>query len=184
MSEKAETVETEKKDALSELSTDELIGIIKETRNEAKQRRLKEKELQDRLDSIESEKNKAEQDKKIAEGKKDEVILDLTKQLDEIKKKASQWDEYNTTKRGQLKDQLKDNWLDSFDLLPLSELEILASKFNKGTALADTDNGLNKKKQPGKIEGLKKDLETAIQRKDLIGQMQIKRMIEEEEKKK
>lgn len=172
------------KNKLDDLSVPELIDIIKETRSEAKQRRLKERELQEKLEAIESEKTKQEQDKKLAEGKKDEVIIDLTKQLEDVKKKASQWDEYNSVKRGQLKDQLKDNWLESFEIMPLSELEILASKFNKGATLVDSDNGSSKKKQPGKIEGLKKDLETAVLRRDLVAQMQIKQLIAEEEKKK
>lgn len=172
------------KQELKDLSVPELIDIIKETRSEAKQRRLREKELADRLEAIEAEKAKSEQEKKLAEGKKDEVIIDLTKQLEDIKSKASQWDEYNKTKRTQLKDLLKDNWMESFETLPLNDLENLASKFSKDATLLDTDNGNNKKKQPGKIEGLKKDLDLAIQRKDLVAQIRIKEMIAEEEKKK
>lgn len=169
---------------LKELSIPELIDIIKETRSEAKQRRLKERELEEKLNAIESDKQKQETDKKLAEGKKDEVISDLTKQLEGIKSKADEWDKYNQSKRSQLKENLGDNWLDSFNVIPLSELEVLASKFNKNSALLDTDNGSKIKKQPGKIEGLKKDLEMAIQKKDLVAQMQIKQLIADEEKKK
>jgi hypothetical protein len=169
---------------LEKLSVPELIDIIRETRSEAKQRRLKEKELSDRLEATETEKTKSEQDKKLAEGKKDEVITDLTKQLEAVKTKASEWDKYNETKRAQIKEQLKDNWMDSFGLIPLSELEILASKFNKDVKLLDSDNGTGKAKQPGKIEGLKADLKLAIEKKDLVAQMQIKNLISEEEKKK
>lgn len=168
---------------LNDLSPDELVEIIRQTRSEAKQRRLKERELEDKLAGIEIEKSKQDQAKKIAEGKKDEVIQDLTKQLEELKPKATEWDSYNKSKRDTIKDVLKDNWIDSFNLMPLSDLEKLASKFKPGESLLDSDNGSKKKGSLTKIEGLKKDYQLAEQRKDLKAQLAISRLIDEEEKK-
>ena len=140
---------------LKELSADELIDIIHETRKEAKERRLKEKELSEKLSTLEAKIGEEEQNKKIAEGKKDEVILELQQKLktkdDEYKPfidKASKYDEYDSSKRTKLKETLKDNWLPSFENMPLIELEELASRLNSGVKLLDTDNGANKKPPP------------------------------------
>ena len=180
--EKQKQQEAEKK-ALEGKTATELIEIIRETRSEAKERRLKTKELEDRLKTIEDEKQKQEQDKKLAEGKKDEVIQDLQKKYDEAAKKATQWEDYNKKKREKIKEGMKDNWLDSFELIPLDELEKLASKFEINSSLLDSDNGKGKKLNAGKLEGLKNDLKLAIQKNDVTAQLQIKRLIKEEEEK-
>lgn len=149
----AKKLEDSSKSKLKELSTDELIDIIHDTRNEAKQRRLKEKELNERLEAIEAEKSTQEQAKLIAEGKKDEVILDLQQKLkkkDEDFKpfidKAQKYDDYDSSKRGKLKEVLTNDWLESFNSMPLIELEELASKLNSNVKLLDTDDGKGKKK--------------------------------------
>lgn len=134
-------LEAQKK-SLEGKSADELIEIIRETRNEAKERRLKEKELSDKLSAFESEKDKAAQEKKIAEGKKDEVINELTDKMKIFEAKAKQFDEYDKSKRDLLKKEIgDDNWLGSFDNLSLIDLEKLAIKFNAGVKLIHTDNG-------------------------------------------
>lgn len=172
------------KDPLEGKSVSELIEIIHETRSEAKARRTREKELSDRLSSYEAKQNELEQSKKIAEGKKDEVISDLTKQLESVTKDAEQWKKYFGTKKTKIKESLKENWLDSFDLLPLEDLEALELKFNNSSTLLETDGGKKKIAQVGRLEGLTKDLEIAIAKKDLSAQLAIKRMIAEEQKKK
>ena len=140
------------KDQLSELSTEELVKIIKETRSEAKERRLREKELSDKILEFESKFETEAQNKKIAEGKKDEVILELQeklkskdKEFEPLKEKATKFDEYDLTKRNKIKEVLGDSWLNSFNTMPLVELEELASKLNSNVKLLDTDNGSGKK---------------------------------------
>jgi hypothetical protein len=140
------------KDQLSDLSTEELVKIIKETRSEAKERRLREKELNDKITEFETKFETEAQNKKIAEGKKDEVILELQeklklkdKEFEPLKEKATKFDEYDATKRNKIKSILGDGWLSSFDTMPLVELEELASKLNSNVKLLDTDNGSNKK---------------------------------------
>lgn len=140
------------KDQLSELSTEELVKIIKETRSEAKERRLREKELNDKILEFESKFETEAQNKKIAEGKKDEVILELQeklkskdKEFEPLKEKAIKFDEYDLTKRNKIKEVLGDSWLNSFNTMPLVELEELASKLNSNVKLLDTDNGSGKK---------------------------------------
>jgi hypothetical protein len=139
------------KSTLEGKSVGELLDIIKSTRNEAKERRLSEKELKDKLAQLEAKLSDDEQAKKIAEGKKDEVILELQQKLkikdDEYKPfidKATKYDEYDSSKRNQLKEVLKDKWLPSFDNIPLIDLETLASQLSSGKKLLDTDNGKSK----------------------------------------
>lgn len=179
MSEKAQEVtEVTPKDSLSELSTDELVKIIKETRTEAKERRLKEKELSEKIAEFESKISQEEQNKKLAEGKKDEVILELQEKLKSKEKefepfveKAKKYDDYDNTKRTKIKGVLGDNWLSSFDNMPLSELEELASKLNSNVKLLDTDNG-SKSKLPAKeffsMEELKKLTPEQLQNKETL----------------
>ena len=166
------------KSKLKELSTDELIDIIHDVRQEAKQRRLKEKELNEKLEAIEAEKSQQEQDKKIAEGKKDEVILELQEKLkkkdEEFKPfvdKAKLHDDYDSSKRNAIKEVLSDNWLASFENMPLAELEQLASKLNSDVKLLDTDTGKNKKKA-GKefftVEELKTLTQAELADKDIL----------------
>jgi hypothetical protein len=166
------------KKSLEGKSVDELLDIIKSTRNEAKERRLKEKELSDKLAELQSKFEQDEQAKKIAEGKKDEVILELQQKLktkdDEYKpyiEKATKYDEYDSSKRNQLKEILKDDWLSSFENMPLIELETLASKFSFGVKLPDTDNGKNKKgvgKDYFTMEELKRLTPSELADKDVL----------------
>ena len=169
--------ETQKK-TLEGKSSDELIDIIRETRNEAKNRRLKEKELADKITELEAKVTQTDQDKLLAEGKKDELIETLKTQLkskdDEykpFKEKASKYDEYDAAKRTKIKEILSDDWMPSFDNLPLIELEELASKLNSNVKLKDSDNGTNKAK-PGKeyftLEELKRLTPKELADKDVL----------------
>lgn len=166
------------KNTLEGKSVAELLDIIKTTRNEAKERRLSEKELKDKLTQLEAKLSDDEQAKKIAEGKKDEVIAELQQKLktkdDEYKPyidKATKYDEYDSSKRTQLKEILKDNWLSSFDNMPLIDLETLASKLSFGVKLPDTDNGKNKKgvgKDYFTMEELKRLTPSELADKDIL----------------
>lgn len=114
--------------------------------------RKKRQTLEAEIEKFRKEKEDAETQKKIAEGKKDEVILELTeklknkdKEFEPFVEKAKRYDEYDSSKRSKIKDALKDNWLTSFENMPLSELEELASKLTGNVKLADVDNGKGKK---------------------------------------
>lgn len=178
MSETVQAVETDKKDSLSELSTDELVSIIKETRNEAKQRRLENKELSDKIASFESKLAEEETQKKLAEGKKDEVIMELTEKLKNKEKefepfieKAKKYDEYDKAKRDSLKEVLKDNWMESFNTMPLMDVEKIASKLTHNVKLPDADNGTNKSnptKEIFSLEELKKLTPEQLRDKDIL----------------
>lgn len=158
MNEKEPTeVEQEKqpdaeKNALEGKSASELIDIIRETRTEAKDRRLKAKELEEKLSAIEAERQKQEQDKKIEQGKLSEVVEELKNKLAEkdkefepVKQKAEKYDEYDKSKRETLKGTLGNKWLNSFETMPLLDLETLASHLTSSVKLPDSDNGKNKK---------------------------------------
>jgi hypothetical protein len=106
----------------------------------------------------------------------------LRKELEVVKSKAEKFDQYDKAKRIKLKEELGDNWVTSFDVIPLEELETLSSKINKSEKVGHVDNGTGKKGQPGKLELLQKDLEMAKQRNDLVAQMNILDLIEKEKK--
>ena len=183
--EKVVLEESKKESKLEELGKDELIEIVRSTRGEAKNYRLELKDIKTQLAELQTAKEKEITDKKLAEGKKDEVITELTGQLASLKDKAERYDSYDKNKRNALKEQLgEDNWLKSFDTIPLEELETLASKFTNTKDLPDTDSAKQVKKQPGKLEALYKDLELAKTKKDTVAIIQITRMIEEEKKRK
>jgi len=163
MSDEAKETSEEVKESksLEGKTATELIDIIRETRTEAKERRLKNKELEERLNSIETDKQKAETEKKIAEGKKDEVIADLQKKIEDqtkdfepIKEKAKKYDDYDAAKRADLKSKLGESWMESFNTMALIELEKLATKLDPNIKLVDTDNGTNKKKLEGEYFSL------------------------------
>lgn len=177
------------KDALEAKSAEELISIIKETRSEAAERRVKNKELESKIEELQTSIDNVTQKEKLADGKKDEVIQDLTNKLNEAQSKVkdyestvNKWNEYETTKREAFKKTLGENWLDSFESLPLTDLEKLSSKF-QGKALLETDNGQGKKPPVNQqLEGLKKDLEVAKKANKLRDVWAIERKITELEK--
>lgn len=178
-----------KKNVDNDLTTatpERLREIVLETRSEAKQRRLKEQELSEELETLRAEKAKQEQDKKLAEGKDKEVIVDLTKQVDDWRTKylqiKTEYEIYETSENDQIKKIMGESWTDSLLKLSLAERKKLASKFTPGESLLDSDNGSKKKGSLTKIEGLKKDYQLAEQRKDLKAQLAISRLIDEEEK--
>ncbi len=113
---------------LEKIGKDELIDIIRSTRSEAKKYRLELKKLKDEIIQFNSEKEKKEQQKKIEEGKKDEVIAELQKQIDSLKPEADEFKNYKSAKKELLKQKAGDKWLDSMGGLPIADLEILVEK--------------------------------------------------------
>ena len=91
---------------------EELITIIKETRSEAKQRRLAEKSLAEKIESLQKEIDEAKEAKMKEEGNKDGLIKTLEEKLNSLnsefekaKSKAEQFEQYETAKRKAIKKQ-------------------------------------------------------------------------------
>ena len=130
--EKLEKEIADRHEKLKSLSEEEKVKEILNLRQESKERRLKEKELSERLSEFEKKQaEEIEKDKK-AKGKHEEIIDELKKELASLKPLAEKYTEYNTVKKATIKKSLEDKsvWMDSFDKLDLQELEALAEKFH------------------------------------------------------
>lgn len=140
--------------------------------------RKKRQSLEAEIEKFRKEKEDAETQKKLAEGKKDEVIMELTEKLKSKEKefepfieKAKKYDEYDKAKRETLKEVLKDNWMESFDTMPLMDVEKIASKLTHNVKLPDADNGTNKSnptKEIFSLEELKKLTPEQLRDKDIL----------------
>ena len=137
--EKLEKEIADRHEKLKSLSEEEKVKEILNLRQESKERRLKEKELSERLTAYEAEKEAEKQKDLRAKGKHEEIIAELNKKLTEREKEmnalkplAEKYTEYNTVKKATIKKSLEDKsvWMDSFDKLDLQELEALAEKFH------------------------------------------------------
>jgi hypothetical protein len=137
--------ETDRHEKLTSLSDEEKVNEILALRSEAKERRLKEKEISEKLSEFEKKQaDEIEKDKK-AKGKYDEIITDLKKKLEEFEPLANKYKEYDETKRQKIKESLteKELWIESFAKLDLSELEALDEKFSKTPKKVPTDDSKN-----------------------------------------
>ena len=141
----AEAKEKEEKDKhekLKSLSEEEKLKEILDLRSEAKQRRLKEKELSDRLADFEKKQaDEIEKDKK-AKGKYDEIIADYKKKLEEYEPLATKHKEYVEKKKAILQKSLEEKkvWKESFAKLDLEDLEDIADAFKKDSDKSPTDS--------------------------------------------
>jgi len=88
-----EQAEESKHPALEHLD-DTTRNEILSLRNEAKERRLKTKELQKQLDELNAASEKAKQDKLIEEGKIQELLDERTKEVESLKPLAEKISEY------------------------------------------------------------------------------------------
>jgi len=123
-------------------SVDKLVSIINDTRSEAKDYRLDLKAFKEELEGLKGDKEKEEQEKQIADGKKDEVIAGLNEKVVGLTKESDKWNDYNTKKRAKVKEEFGENWLESFTLMDLNDLEALRDKFNVKPN-PEGDNGAN-----------------------------------------
>ena len=138
----AEAKLNEEKSKLLNLEKDELYKIIQETRSEAKERRLKEKELTEKLSEFEKKQEEANQKDLKSKGKHEEIIAELNKKLSELEPAAKEHREYVDKRKETLKLSLEEKgiWIESFTTLNLSALEELD---NKSKPKTPTDSGKN-----------------------------------------
>lgn len=112
---------------------------LAKTRVEAKERRLKIKELEEKLSVFEAEKEAERLKEMKAKGKYEELISELQKKLNEYEPLAVKFIDYEKNKKEAIKKSLEDKelWTESFNKLDLAELEALTEKLIKKTPPAN-----------------------------------------------
>ena len=139
MSDKEKTAEELAKEkeglTLNELSPSELIEIIRQTRSEAKEKRLLNKELSERIAEIDKAKALEEQKKLEEEGKFKELLTAKEQEIENLNKtlkpKAEEYDKFRQDEIEQVKKILGDKWDDEFSNLSLPALRKMAVTLSK-----------------------------------------------------
>lgn len=135
-------------------------GVLKELLAERKARQ----ELKKELDAMRAERQK-EQDEKLKEDgklkelldKKEQELATLKSELEAHKTKSTEWDNYQSSKRKTLIDKIPEaDRLESFNTLPLSDLEKLADRFSTKHPL-DVDSGNGKPPKPTELTEAEKE---------------------------
>lgn len=142
-----ETQEPSSKDSLLDLPKDELVKIVKSTREEAASRRVENKDLNAKLAKIEEEQKKASEDEllkkgefeKLANDRAEELAL-LKVELENTKTSLKEWEDEKTARREEYKEKLGDVYDESMDMLPLNSLKNLVDKLGSKKTF-ETDNG-------------------------------------------
>lgn len=120
---------------LNELSPSELIEIIRQTRSEAKEKRLLNKELSERIAEIDKAKSLEEQKKLEEEGKFKELLTAKEKEIETLnqtlKPKADEYDKFRQEEIEAIKKVLGDKWDDEFSNLSLPALRKMAVTLSK-----------------------------------------------------
>lgn len=138
--------EEKAKEELKLKSVEELTELLHSTRSEAKQRRLKERDLEAEIAEMKAAQQKIDDDKLIADGKTKELleakILELTNTQTELEKIKIVAEESTTFKAAQVeiyKKQMGSKWLDEYANLSLTTLHTLVN--NAVPVKVGTDNG-------------------------------------------
>jgi hypothetical protein len=141
-------------------TTDSKNGAVAELIAERKKRQ----ELEKQLKAISDEKKKQEEAKLLEEGKLKEVLTAKEKELEDYKKSveqdlalASEFKDFQSKRRDSLKQKFGDKWVDSFNNIPLSDLETLADKFVPANPELNRDKGTGGSGEPGLTEDEKKE---------------------------
>lgn len=162
---KKDEIQDEKHSDLENLDAKELIAIIKETRSEAKTRRIKGNELEAELDKYKAIEQKAKDDDLKKKGEYETLLTNKDAEIDKYKPKAEEWDAYISNKREDIKKELGENWDDDYDSLNLSALEKLSAKLTKTTTTKTTvDNPNNTSKEFENIELTESEKNEAVRR--------------------
>jgi len=135
--------------------SEEEFNKVVEQRQEAK---LKVKELESSISSINAKLREFEEADSIKRGDYEKIINDLKTEngtlkteLEQTKVKASEWDNYQSAKRKTLIDKIPEaDRLESFNLLPLGDLEKLTEKFSVKPAIG-TDGGGGTPPKPNEL---------------------------------
>lgn len=120
----------EKKDEdLEKAEVKDLVKMLKEMRAENAERRIANKKLEDKLKELDKQKEKDKQEALKEQGKYKELYEAELKKSSEYEPVVNEYKEYQNKKREQYKKDFGDKWIDSFNSVPLSELEVLHGKF-------------------------------------------------------
>lgn len=137
-----ETKNAEEQSKLLGLTPEEYIQMIRETRAEAKEKRLRLKEVTEKLSAYEKAELAAKEKELKEKGKYKELLDAKDKLISEYEPKVKEFEEYISNKKNAVKKDLETAgvWTESLNKLPLTELEAIAEKFKTKTP---TDSSRN-----------------------------------------
>ena len=143
--------EAEEKAKVGNKSVEELTELLAQTRSEAKTRRLKERELEEKIATMEAD-IKAKSDAKLLEDGKiqellDAKILELTStktELDKVKIVAEESTNFKAAQVEIYKKRMGGKWLDDYAMLSLTALDTLVN--NAVPKKIGTDGGADAEK--------------------------------------
>ena len=142
-----EELEAQKK-SLEGKSADELIDIIRQTRSEAKDRRLKERELEEELQKMKDAQKAKEEAKLKEDGKLKELIEAKEKELSNFqsevttyKTKAEEFEQFKQSKIDDAKKKLGDKWDEDYSKLSLTALDKLVNSLTLEGKNINVDKG-------------------------------------------
>ena len=141
-------------------------SFIKELRKENAEKRVTLKQVQDKLKELEDA--KAEAERKAAEeaGNYKDLYEKEKAKIEPLEKKAKEFDEFDKSKREAYKTQLGDKWVDSFNTIPLAELDTLATKLTDSKVEVNNSNHADKDKRDKNIPMTTEDKLKLIYKKD------------------
>lgn len=116
-------------DDLEKADLKDLIKMIKEQRAENAERRVENKKLKEKLEGIDKDKEKEKKKLLEEQGEFKKLYEDTLAKLNDYEPVVNEYKEYQNKKREQYKKDFGDKWIDSFNSVPLSELEVLHGKF-------------------------------------------------------
>ena len=131
---------------LNKKSVEELAELLSSTRSEAKQRRLKERELEDEIAKMKATQKAIDDAKLLEDGKIQELLdaktLELTTTQSELEQTKTVAEELTTFKAAKVEDakqKMGSRWNDSYATLPLTVMDKLANE--AAPKIAGSDNG-------------------------------------------
>ena len=156
--------EPKKESSLDGLDSKELISMIKDLRSEAASNRIKAKELETKLDGIKAKEDKAKEDELKKKGEYEKLLEQKESELNELKSKASAYDEYYNSQVNSIKESMGENWVDDFNKLSLPALQKLSDSFGKKTTVKiDVDDPNKQSKTPITLELTAEDKQRALE---------------------
>lgn len=125
--------EEKAKGEFSGKTVEELVSEIRSTRSEAKERRLKERGLEEEIAKMKAAQKKIDEDKLLADGKLQELIDSKTSELADLQAKlvtaeivADESKAFKAMQVEKYKKRIGSKWLDEYANLSLIALESLA----------------------------------------------------------
>ena len=127
------TTETASEETTTETTQDssneKLIAESKKYRNRAQEAEAREAKLKSKLEKI-------EEDKMMADGKKDELIAKYQTEIESLTANANKWNSYEESKKSSLLEKHPESEREKLSNLDLNTLEYLTEKINTAKANA------------------------------------------------